>query len=51
MYNKSENTYLKAKDNDLTCMKTEKIHVQWDKTENRYVNCLRNTCIKFENKN
>ena len=28
MYNKSENTYLKAKDYDPTCMITGKTHVQ-----------------------
>ena len=28
MYNKSENTYPQAKDNDSTCMITGKTHVQ-----------------------
>ena len=50
MYNKSENTCFKAKNNDPACMITGKTHAQQAKTENRYV-ALENTCIKFKNKN
>ena len=47
MYNKSENTCLKAKNNNPACMITGKAHAQQAKTENRYVNCFRKHMYKI----
>ena len=48
MYNKSENTCLKAKNNDPACMITGKTHAQQAKTENRYVYCYRKHMYKIK---
>ena len=47
MYNKLENTCLKAKNNDPACMITGKTHAQQAKTENRYVYCFRKHMYKI----
>ena len=47
MYNKSENTCFKARNNDPACMITGKPHAQYDKTENRYVYCFRKHMYKI----
>ena len=47
MYIKSENTCLKAKNNDPACMITGKTHAQQAKTENRYVNYFRKHMYKI----
>ena len=47
MYNKLENTCLKAKNNDQACMITGKTHAQKAKTENRYVYCFRKHMYKI----
>ena len=47
MCNKSENTCLKAKNNDPACMITGKTHAQYAKMENRYVNRFRKHMYKI----
>ncbi len=47
MYNKSENTCFKAKNNDPACMITGKTHAQQAKMENRYVNRFRKHMYKI----
>ena len=47
MYNKSENTCFKAKNNDPACMISGKTHAQQAKIENRYVNRFRKHMYKI----
>ena len=47
MYNKSENTCFKAKNNDPACMINGETHAQQAKMENRYVNRFRKHMYKI----